>query len=234
MPIKVLPSDVISKSAAGEVVERPASVVKELVENALDASATQIAIEVRGGGVELIRVVDNGVGIPPQEIELAFERHAPSKLSDINDLEKIASLGFRGEACPSIAAVSEVSMVSRNNQELVGVFINVKEGLIAQRTSRGAPVGTTVTVRHLFGSLPARRKFLKSATTELGHVAELVTLYSLAFPTVRFILLLDGRTSLRTSGSGDLRQAVAEVYGLETAKAMLEVTDTGQPALQGG
>jgi len=232
MPIKVLPTEVVSKIAAGEVVERPASVVKELVENALDAGATQIAVEVRGGGVELIRVVDNGEGIPPEEMELAFERHATSKLSDISDLEKIASLGFRGEALPSIAAVSEVSMVSRSRQELSGVLINLKSGAVVQKARRGAPVGTTVTVRRLFGSLPARRKFLKSLATESGHTAELVTHYSLAFPEVRFILVLEGRTSLRTSGSGELRQTAAEVYGLEASQAMLEVADTGQLALR--
>ena len=232
MTIKVLPNEVVSKIAAGEVVERPASVVKELVENALDAGATQIAVEVRDGGVELIRVVDNGDGIPPEEIELAFERHATSKLSDISDLERIVSLGFRGEALPSIAAVSEVSMVSRSRQELSGVLINLKDGAVMQKSRRGAPVGTTVTVRRLFGSLPARRKFLKSLATESGHVAELVTHYSLAFPKVRFILVLEGRTSLRTSGSGELRQAAAEVYGLEVAQAMLEVADAGQLARQ--
>ncbi len=163
MPIRILSADVASKIAAGEVVERPASVVKELLENSLDAGATQIAIEVQGGGVRLIRVVDNGAGIPPEEVDLAFERFATSKVATADDLEGISSLGFRGEALPSIAAVSEVTMVTRSRDELSGVFVNIKDGAILEKAKRGCPIGTTVTVRNLFRNVPARLKFLKSS-----------------------------------------------------------------------
>lgn len=223
MPIRILSPDVASKIAAGEVVERPASVVKELVENSLDAGATQIAIEVQGGGVRLIRVVDNGVGIPPEEVDLAFERFATSKVATADDLEGISSLGFRGEALPSIAAVSEVTMVTRSKDELSGIFVNIKDGAVLEKAKRGCPIGTTVTVRNLFRNVPARLKFLKSTATENGHISNLVAQYSLAFPEVRFTLLIDGRTVFRSTGSGNLREVLGTVYGLEVGKAMLQI-----------
>ncbi len=223
MPIKVLEPDVVSKIAAGEVVERPASVVKELVENSLDAGATQVTVEVVAGGTRLLRVSDNGIGISAEEVDLAFHRYATSKLSAIPDLDAIGSLGFRGEALPSIAAVSEVSMVTRSGDELGGTFIHLKEGAVAGRTKRGSPPGTSVTVRHLFRNFPARLKFLKSAATESGRVSHLVTQYSLAFPEVRFVLIIDGRTTFRSPGSGQLRDVLVAVYGAETGKSMLEV-----------
>ena len=223
MPIRILSPDVASKIAAGEVVERPASVVKELLENSLDASATQIAIEVQGGGVRLIRVVDNGGGIPPEEVDLAFERFATSKVATADDLEGISSLGFRGEALPSIAAVSEVTMVTRSKDELSGIFVNIKDGAILEKAKRGCPPGTTVTVRNLFRNVPARLKFLKSASTENGHISNLVSQYSLAFPEVRFTLIIDGRTTFRSPGSGSLREVLGAVYGLDVAKAMLMI-----------
>jgi DNA mismatch repair protein MutL len=223
MPIRILTADVASKIAAGEVVERPASVVKELLENSLDAGATQIAIEVQGGGVRLIRVVDNGGGIPPEEVDLAFERFATSKVATADDLEGISSLGFRGEALPSIAAVSEVTMVTRSRDELSGIFVNIKDGAILEKAKRGCPSGTTVTVRNLFRNVPARLKFLKSASTENGHISNLVSQYSLAFPEVRFTLIIDGRTTFRSPGSGSLREVLGAVYGLDVAKAMLAI-----------
>jgi DNA mismatch repair protein MutL len=223
MPIRILSPDVAAKIAAGEVVERPASVVKELVENSLDAGATQIAIEVQGGGVRLIRVVDNGAGIPPEEVDLAFERFATSKVFSAEDLEGISSLGFRGEALPSIAAVSEVTMVSRSRDELSGIFVNIKDGAILEKAKRGCPVGTTVTVRNLFRNVPARLKFLKSTATENGHISNLVTQYSLAFPEVRFTLIVEGKTAFRSTGSGSLREVLGAVYGLDTARAMLQI-----------
>jgi DNA mismatch repair protein MutL len=198
-------------------------VVKELVENSLDAGATQIAIEVQGGGVRLIRVVDNGVGIPPEEVDLAFERFATSKVATADDLEGISSLGFRGEALPSIAAVSEVTMVTRSKDELSGIFVNIKDGAILEKAKRGCPVGTTVTVRNLFRNVPARLKFLKSTATENGHISNLVAQYSLAFPEVRFTLLIDGRTAFRSTGSGNLREVLGAVYGLDVGKAMLQI-----------
>ncbi len=223
MPIRVLAPEVASKIAAGEVVERPASAVKELLDNSLDAGATQVAIEVQGGGVRLIRVVDNGVGIPPEEVDLAFERFATSKVATIDDLESILSLGFRGEALPSIAAVSEVTMVTRSREELAGTFLNIKDGAVMQKAKRGCPIGTTVTVRNLFRSFPARLKFLKSTATENGHISQLVSQYSLAFPEVRFILIIDGRTTFRSPGSGSLREVLGTVYGMEAAKSLLQV-----------
>jgi len=235
MPIRILSADVASKIAAGEVVERPASVVKELLENSLDAGATQIAIEVQGGGVRLIRVVDNGAGIPPEEVDLAFERFATSKVATADDLEGISSLGFRGEALPSIAAVSEVTMVTRSRDELSGIFVNIKDGAILEKAKRGCPPGTTVTVRNLFRNVPARLKFLKSASTENGHISNLVSQYSLAFPEVRFTLIIDGRTTFRSPGSGSLREVLGAVYGLDVAKAMLaiEAKEGADPLLPG-
>ena len=223
MAIRVLAPEVASRIAAGEVVERPASVVKELVENSLDAGATQIGIEVQAGGVRLIRVVDNGVGIPAEEAPLAFERFATSKVGSADDLETIATLGFRGEALPSIAAVSEVTMVTRSKDELAGTFVNIKGGAILEKAKRGCPRGTTVTVRNLFRNVPARLKFLKSDATENGHISNLVTQFALAFPEVRFTLVIDGRTAFRSTGSGSLREVLGAVYGLDAAKSLLQV-----------
>ncbi len=161
MPIRVLEKEIVSRIAAGEVVERPASVVKELVENSLDASSSQISIEVRGGGVNLIRVMDNGVGIPSGEVELAFERYATNKIGNLEDLESIRSLGFRGEALPSIAAVAQVDTVTCAVGESLGSYLSLKDGIAENRGSQGRSQGTTVTVRNLFRKVPARLKFLK-------------------------------------------------------------------------
>jgi len=160
MPIKILDPKVVARIAAGEVVERPASVVKELVENSLDAGATQITIETRGGGISLIRVIDNGIGIPSDEVELAFNRYATSKISDLDDLESITTLGFRGEALPSIAAVAQVDIVACAKDDSSGSYLSLKDGNVSERGSQGRPIGTTVTVRNLFRNVPARLKFL--------------------------------------------------------------------------
>ncbi len=222
MTIKVLATEVVSKIAAGEVVERPASVVKELIENSLDAGATQIAIEAQGGGVELIKVSDNGTGIPYSELELAFHRYATSKIGNLDDLEKISSLGFRGEALPSIAAVAEVELLSQTSSDPIGSYIYLKKGEVIRKERRARPQGTTVTVHRLFRYFPARLKFLKSANTENSHIAHLVSQYALAFPEVKFSLVLDKRQSLRTTGNGDLREVVSEIYGSELAQRMLK------------
>ncbi len=223
MPIKVLDPEVVSRIAAGEVVERPASVVKELVENSLDASSSQISVEVRGGGVSLIRVTDNGCGIPSAELELVFQRYATSKIASLADLESISSLGFRGEALASIAAVAQVDIVTCAAGESVGSYLSMKEGVAVNRGRQAHPQGTTVTVRNLFRSVPARLKFLKSPATENSHIANVVSQYALAFPEVKFTLSTDGRTVLRTPGSGQLIDSVIEVYGLEIARSMLGV-----------
>jgi DNA mismatch repair protein MutL len=223
MPIKVLAPEVASQIAAGEVVERPASVVKELIENSLDAAATQVSIEARGGGLSLIRVIDNGAGIPADEVALAFERYATSKVKSAADLDAISSLGFRGEALPSIAAVAQVEVLTRTPEELAGYYLNLKRGVVDETGKRACPQGTSVTVRHLFQNVPARLKFLKSLATESSRISNLVSQYSLAFPEVRFSLFIDGRLVLQTEGSGVLRDVLVKVYGVETAEAMLPV-----------
>ncbi len=223
MPIRVLDPKVVSRIAAGEVVERPASVVKELVENSLDADSSQISIEVRGGGVSLIRVTDNGIGIPDGEVELAFDRYATSKIGSLDDLESISSLGFRGEALPSIAAVAQVDIITCIAGKSVGTYLGFKDGVIENKGSQGHPQGTTVTVRNLFRRVPARLKFLKSPATENSHIANVVSQYALAFPEVKFTLFIDGRVALRTPGSGQLIDSVIEVYGVEIAQNMLEI-----------
>lgn len=231
MSINVLLPHIASRIAAGEVIERPASVVKELVENALDAGATSIGIECRDGGVRLIRISDNGGGIPAAEVELAFARHATSKIAELADLERVSTLGFRGEALPSIAAVADVEIVSATADDEPAVYLRLENGEIVRKELRSRPRGTTVIVRHLFRHLPARLKFLKSAATENSHIANLVTQYSLAFPEVGFSLSMEGKTTLHTPGNGLTRDALAENYGLETARQMLEV-DAGEPPVR--
>ena len=230
MPIQILTPDLVSKIAAGEVIERPASVVKELIENSLDAGASQITVEARGGGISLLRVTDNGSGIPAAEIDLAFQRHATSKISSIEDLEKISSLGFRGEALPSIASVSLVEISTQTTDEPAGTFLSLKGGEVVEKLSRGRSPGTTVTVRNLFYNVPARRKFLKSWATENSRIASVVGQYALAFPEVHFTLYIEGKVSLRTPGSGNLRDAAVELYGLEIAQELLEVGDENEEA----
>ena len=233
MPIKALAPQVVARIAAGEVVERPASVVKELVENSLDAGASQISVEVEGGGVSLIRVTDNGVGIPSAEVELAFERYATSKVSALEDLESISSLGFRGEALPSITAVSKVDMTTYADGEKAGTRVSLKDGAIAERATKGHPKGTTVSVLNLFRMIPARLKFLKSVPTENGHIANVVSHYALAFPEVKFSLTLDGRVALNTPGSGKLLDSIAAVYGADIAGNMIEVRGETTPRVTG-
>ena len=223
MTIRVLDPQIVSRIAAGEVVERPASVVKELVENSLDASASQISIETMGGGVILIRVTDNGIGIPDGEVEFAFDRYATSKIGSLDDLESISSLGFRGEALPSIAAVAQVDIITCVAGKSSGTSLSLKDGVIENKGSQGHPQGTTLTVRNLFRRVPARLKFLKSPTTENSHIANVVSQYALDFPEVKFTLFIDGKVALRTPGSGQLIDSVIEVYGVEIAQNMLEI-----------
>jgi len=223
MPIKVLPPEVTSKIAAGEVIERPASVVKELIENSLDAGATEISIEANNGGVSYLRVSDNGCGLSAAEAEIAIKRHATSKITGLNDLEHINTLGFRGEALPSIASVAEVEILTRDPGSSAGSYLRIENGKTTVREKKSRPQGTTVTVRRLFQNFPARLKFLKSATTESGHITSLVSQFALAYPEVRFELVSDGRTTLRTAGDAELRSAVSVIYGLDIAKKMLDV-----------
>lgn len=223
MPIRILPPSLAARIAAGEVVERPFSVVKELVENSIDAGASQITVEILAGGVDLIRVVDDGVGIPAEEVPLAFQRHATSKLASPEELDSVATMGFRGEAMPSIAAVSQVTIQTRPHDETAGFRMHLRWGEPVESGAEGCSPGTSVEVSQLFGNQPARRKFLRSAQAETARVQELVSRYSLAFPEIRFRLVNDGRASLSTPGNGQPREALLAVYGSQVAKSMLEV-----------
>lgn len=223
MSIKVLNSQVAAKIAAGEVVERPASVVKELLENALDSGARQISIESRGGGLQFIRVSDNGCGISPEDVELAFGRYATSKINRVEDLFDINTLGFRGEALASIVAVAQVEMITSTEDSSIGDFLTLKDSIIIGHVRQAHPKGTTVTVRELFRNVPARFKFMKSVATENSHIANVVSQYALAYPEVRFSLTIDGRNTLQTPGSGNLIDVVIAIYGSETAQKMLIV-----------
>ena len=233
MPIKVLDQEVVMRIAAGEVVERPASVVKELVENSLDAGSSHISVEIRGGGTELIRVTDNGTGIKSSEIELAFQRYATSKISRISDLDSIQSLGFRGEALPSIAAVAEVEVVTATTSNPSGTYAKILNGSSAEQGRRGRAKGTTITVKDLLRNVPARLKFLKKPSTESSRIADIVTQYALAYPEVRFSLSVDGRAVIKTPGSGALLDSILEIYGAETARNMLELSG-GEKRWEGG
>ena len=230
MPIRVLTPHEAARIAAGEVIERPASVVKELVENALDAGARQITVETRQGGLSFMRVTDDGCGIEPDELGLAFERHATSKLTAEEELWRIETLGFRGEALPSIAAAADVALVSRPEGALVAGRVTLKEGAIAHQGSAGAPPGTSVTVEGLFQRQPGRLKFMRSPAAEAGQIANVVTQYAPAYPEVRFTLRSDGREQLATPGNGDLRDAAAAVYNVDVAAELLPLAgDTDGP-----
>ena len=231
MPIRLLPPDIANKIAAGEVVERPASVVKELVENALDAGATEVHIETREGGRRLIRVGDNGSGIPTDEAELAFARHATSKITTVEDLAAIRTLGFRGEALASVAAVARVSLLTRAAGDEVGTFLRVEGGQATAREGRASPRGTIVTVENLFFNVPARLKFLKADNTESAHIANVVMRYAIAFPEVRFSLVRDGRLAFQSPGSGKLLDALAKVLGADTVARLLPVNSADDPTL---
>jgi len=228
MGIKILDDKTISRIAAGEVIERPASVVKELLENALDAGASRIEVEVKSGGVSLIRVTDNGSGIPENEVEVAFRRHATSKLNDFHDLISIGSLGFRGEALPSIAAVAGVEVLTCADGESAGTYLRMDDGKIINRKKQARSRGTTVTVSNLFQRVPARLKFLKSVPTETGHIANVVSQYALAYPEVGLTLTIDGKVTLRTTGKGMLIDSILDVYGTEVAARMLPLDRQGE------
>ena len=234
MAIRVLDPKVAGRIAAGEVVERPASVVKELVENSLDAGATRVSVEARGGGVGLIRVTDDGSGIGTDEVETAFGRFATSKLGTADDLYSITTLGFRGEALPSIAAVADVEAITCLGGRASGDFVRLHDGEVAEHRPAGRSTGTTVTVRGLFRAVPARLKFLRSAATENAHIARVVSRYALAFPEVGFTLDIDGRTVLNTPGTGRDTDAVAAVYGAEVASKLLPIRADDAPRWQNG
>jgi DNA mismatch repair protein MutL len=223
MTIHLLPPDVAAKIAAGEVVERPVNVAKELIENSLDAGATEIRLELREGGQRLLRVSDNGHGMRSDEAALAFLRHATSKLDTVDDLSRINTFGFRGEALFSIAAVSQVTLTTRHREDEFGAQIRIEGGAIVSQARTGAPVGAIVTVEHLFYNVPARQKFLRKPTTEMGQIADLMQRFALAHPERRFSLVVDGRFVFQSTGSGDLFAVLTKIYGLEQAKQMAPI-----------
>jgi DNA mismatch repair protein MutL len=227
--IRILTENVASKIAAGEVVERPASVVKELLENAIDAGARSIRIETESGGKRLIRVVDDGCGMHHDDALLAFERHATSKLRTADDLLSIATLGFRGEALPSIASISRLVLETRDAEETEGVRVEFAGGKLISVKPAGAPVGTSISVSDIFYAVPARRKFLKSETTELGHIASLVTHYALAHPDRQFLLKTPSQEILNCAPVGKLADRVYQIFGRQALEELMEIPETEAP-----
>ena len=225
MPIRILDAATIGKISAGEVVERPASAAKELIENALDAGSTAITVEVKDGGNSYLRVTDNGCGIPANEVRMAFENHATSKLSGEKELTDVRTLGFRGEALPSIAAVSRVEMTTRQRGADVGMKIQIEGGKVLSLREAGCPEGTTIIMRDIFFNTPVRRAFLKKGAYEFGVIAETVGRMILGNPKVAIRLLNNGKTVYHSFGDGQLRHTVLAVYGRETAESVLEINE---------
>ncbi len=221
--IKVLDDKTIDRIAAGEVVERPASVVKELLENALDAGATAISVEIKNGGIDLIRVTDNGCGIPLNQVRTAFLPHATSKLRKIEDLMSIRSLGFRGEALPSIASISEVEIMTKTEEALTGARYVINGGTEESFDEAGVPDGTTFVIRNIFYNTPARRKFLKSPMTEAGYVTALVEEIAMIRPDISFKYTVNGSNKLVTQGNGDLKEVIYRIYGRDIADSLLPI-----------
>ena len=221
--IQVLDPQTIDKIAAGEVVENPASVVKELIENSIDAGATAVTAEIRDGGLSMIRVTDNGAGIPPEQVRLAFTRHATSKIRQAEDLTEIVSLGFRGEALSSISAVSRTECMTRTPEALTGIRYCIEGGTEKDLEEIGAPSGTTIVVRNLFYNTPARAKFLKSPQAEGSRVSTVVEELALSHPDISFKFIMNGQTRLFTGGSGDLKEIIYQVFGKDLARELLPV-----------
>lgn len=221
--IKILSTDVADKIAAGEVVERPSSVVKELVENAIDAGANKITVEIKNGGVKLIRVADNGKGIPSEQVETAFLRHATSKLSSADDLFRIMTMGFRGEALSSICAVAKVSLITKTADAEVGTHYTIDHGIIGTKDEIACAQGTIMVIEDLFANVPARMKFLKRDSTEAGYVSDLMIRLALSKPNIAFDYICDGKQVFNTSGDGDIKNVILKVYGLKFAKNIIGV-----------
>ena len=224
--IVLLDDSTINKIAAGEVIERPASVIKEMVENSIDAGATNINIEIKNGGISYIRVSDNGKGIQKDDMEIAFERHATSKIRQASDLDTIKSMGFRGEALASIAAIANVEMVSRYKDEQIGNKIVVEAGKTIEFEEIGCPVGTSITVKNLFFNTPVRYKFLKKDFTEAGYIEDVVTRIALVNPNIAIKLINSGKTVIQTSGNNNLQDVIYAIYGKDVASNVLNVDYT--------
>ena len=213
----------INKIAAGEVIERPASVIKEMVENSIDAGATNINVEIRNGGISYIRISDNGKGIQKDDMEIAFERHATSKIRQASDLEIVKSMGFRGEALASIAAISNVEMISKHEDSDIGNKIIVEAGNVLEFEEAGCPQGTTITVKNLFFNTPVRYKFLKKDFTEAGYIEDVITRIALVNPNIAIKLVNSGKTIIQTSGNGNLQDVIYSIYGKDIASNVLDV-----------
>jgi DNA mismatch repair protein MutL len=228
--IIILPEDLVDKIAAGEVVERPASVVKELVENSIDSGAQNISVEIKQGGIKFIRVTDDGSGMDEKNSELAFLRYATSKIKSVDDLYRIKTLGFRGEALPSIASVSLLDMLTRTQESLSGTRTKIEGGVVKDKKEAGAPIGTSIIVREIFYNIPARRKFLKSILTETRHVIDLLTKFAIAYPEISFKLTSEGREIFDFKAVDNLRQRIADIFGKDRMGKMVEIkteTETG-------
>jgi DNA mismatch repair protein MutL len=225
MPIALLTEETIGKIAAGEVVERPSSVVKELLENALDAGSASISIEIRNGGIDLIEINDNGSGMTADELPVSLQRHATSKLTNFEDLDRLDTLGFRGEALPSIAAVSDLTIRTKGATSPTGSEIHVDFGRIGQVKTTSAPEGTKISVRDLFANVPARKKFLRQPSTEAAYIQRTVSAYATANPQVQFTLTIDGRRAVATDGSGAFSAAAVGAFGVEVGRAVIEIPD---------
>jgi len=226
--ITVLDEDTINRIAAGEVVERPASVVKEFMENAIDAGASEIIVETQGPPGTFIKVSDNGRGMSPSDLRLAFMRHATSKIRTADDLLTVLSMGFRGEALPSIAAVSRIEVMTRRNEDPMGTRVVYEGGALISEENHPSQVGLTIVCRELFYNTPARRKFQRSSSTEVGHIRDTVARLSLAQPNVRFRLICDGKVIFVSRGRGDMRNTIASVYGADTVKGLLPIAAGSQ------
>ena len=223
--IQVLDQITIDKIAAGEVIERPASIIKELVENAIDAGASAVTVEIKEGGISFIRITDNGCGIPKGEVPLAFLRHSTSKIRSVDDLSTVASLGFRGEALSSIAAIAQVELITKTKDEVTGTRYRIEGGAEKSIADTGAPDGTTFLVHQIFYNTPARRKFLKTPMTEASHVSELMTRLALSHPEVSIQFINNGQEKLHTSGNGKLKDIIYHVFGRDIANNLLETNE---------
>ena len=214
----------INKIAAGEVIERPASVIKEMVENSIDAGATNITVEIKNGGISFIKVSDNGKGIAQDDLEIAFERHATSKIRSADDLNTVTSMGFRGEALASIAAIANVEMVSKTQEQEIGYRVVVEAGNVLEKEEAGCKTGTTITVRNLFFNTPVRYKFLKKDYTESGYIEDVITRIALVNPHIAIKLINTGKTVIQTNGSGDIKSVIYSIYGKDIANGIMEVS----------
>jgi len=225
MKIQLLDDNMINKIAAGEVVERPVSVVKELVENSIDAGATRITIEIEGGGIDMVRISDNGAGIPEADVLSAFMRHATSKIRNMDDLENVLTLGFRGEGLSSVAAVSQVEIITRTSEQEMAKRLEIHGGKVVGESFVGANVGTSITVRNLFYNTPARRKFLKKPSTEGAQISDMVSRIILTRPEIGFKYIVNGDETINTAEGGNLQSAALSVYGRDVAKSLIEVKE---------